>query len=65
MAIDQSISYACDALKAKYFLVQQELCRHSVLASQFNYEESAKVATSYKYSCYANIHARVEIVAAQ
>ena len=36
-----------------------------MLASQFNYEGSAKVATSYKYSCYANIHVRVEIIAAR
>jgi hypothetical protein len=65
LAIDQSIAYACDALKEKYFLVQRELCRHSVLASQFNYEGSANVATSYKYSCYANIHVKVEIVIAR
>jgi hypothetical protein len=52
-------------LKVKYFLVQRELYRHSVLASQFNYEESANVATRYKYSCYANIHVRVDIVVAR
>ena len=60
MALDQSIAYACNALKVEYSLVQRELYRHSVLASQFNYEESAKVATSYKCICY--IHAEVEIV---
>ena len=65
LALDQSIAYACNALKVEYFLVQRELYRHSVLASQFNYEGSAEVATSYKYSCYANIHAGVEIVAAR
>ena len=65
MAIDQSIVYAWDALKAKYFLVQRELGRHSVLARQFNYKGSLKIATSYKYSYYANIHVRVEIIAAR
>ena len=65
LALDESIAYACNALNAKYSLVQWELYRHSVLASQFNYEGSAEVATSYKYSCYANIHAGVEIVAAR
>ena len=50
--------------KAKYSLVQRELYRHSILASQYNYGESAKVATSYKCICYTNIHAGVEVVAA-
>jgi hypothetical protein len=41
LALDQSIAYTCNALKAKYSLVQRELYRHSRLASQFNYEGSA------------------------
>ena len=65
LALYQSIAYACDAMKTKYFLIQRELYRHSIVACQCNYEGSAKVATSYNYSYYANIHARVEIVAAQ
>ena len=62
LALDQSIAYTCDAMKAKYSLVQQELYRHSILASQCNYEGSTKVATSYKCICYTIIHAGVEIV---
>ena len=65
MALDQSSAYAYDALKTNYSLVQRELYRHNVLASQFNYEGSAMVAIGYNYSCYVNIHAKVEIVAVQ
>jgi hypothetical protein len=36
-----------------------------MLASQFNYEGKKLVATSYEYIFYANIHAGVEIIAAQ
>ena len=62
LAIDQYNAYACNALKAKYSLVQRELlaCQLANLIMRENI-----VATNYEYSFYDNIHAGVEIVATQ
>jgi hypothetical protein len=52
LALNQSIAHAYDVLKANYSLVQQEPYKKAV-------------ATSYNYSYYANIHARMGMVVAQ